>query len=690
MAMKKPESARSDKRVIWIGRLVFLWAAVIVAQLIRLQIIQYDEYRRIADRQQIHVLTEAPDRGSITDRTGHTLAVSERTRTAVINPQQVANPALFAEAVGDPLDLTPGQRAALAARIQQLQSIAAMRKAGQALSPEQKKESVNQLVLARHIRPEQEDRLKKLPFRGLEVLRDTRRLYPNRTLAAHVVGTMGYEGEARMLTGVAGIERKLDADLRGTPGILRALTDARQDRYITLPLKAGVPGANIVLTIDQVMQDAAEQALAAAVEKHHGKSGFLVAMDPRNGEVLALAVVPGFDPSVEKPSADEIEARRNLIVSVPLEPGSVMKMITVAAGLDAGRVTAGDIIYCEAGAWSYGGRQTIHDLHKYGSLTVADVLRLSSNIGAAKIADRIGQKLMYDYMTRFGIGQPTGIESPGESPGLFKPMGKWWTYSHHYMAFGHEVAMTPIQLARAVAVIANGGKLVTPTLVLRKEYVDPATGERRVQEPERPAPRQVLKSETAVLVQRLMYDVVETGTGKPAQVAGYTAGGKTGTAELIDPRTGQYLKHRNAASFIGFAPVNDPRIVVAATVYDTSQKGGPAAGPVFSEVTRAALRVMNVPQDKIPARALAEAKPPEAAAGPAPAPPTAPVPDGRNLVGPRTPDFRGKTIPDVVRESASLGLEVRIIGEGRARRQQPGAGAILPAGSPVRVEFARE
>jgi cell division protein FtsI (penicillin-binding protein 3) len=259
------------------------------------------------------------------------------------------------------------------------------------------------------------------------------------------------------------------------------------------------------------------------------------------------------------------------------------------------------------------------------------------------------------------------------------------------MAFGHEASLTPIQLARAVAVIANGGKLVEPTLILERESVDPETGQKAVIHPRRTEPRQVIKPETAFTVRQLMQRVVEEGTGVQARIPNYTAGGKTGTAELVDAVTHQYLKNKNAASFVGFAPVANPRIVVVATVYGTHQKGGPAAGPVFSAVARTALIVMQVPPDKlgrIPV--LARHKPAEEPALLAGLrEEAAPVDDGRNLVGPRVPNFRGMSIPAVLKESSTLGVEVEIIGQGRARAQRPAPGAILPDGRRIRVEFAR-
>lgn len=693
--MRKPKDVRSDARVLWIGRIVLAWAFLIALQLVRLQILKHEEFARQAEGQQVHQIVLEPDRGEILDRNGHPLAISVRTKSAAINPQRVENAAFFAEAVGGILELNARETSDLATRISYLQSIKTQRNAGA-------KESLNQLVLKRHITDEQCDRLKRLPFRAIEILPDSRRHYPNDTLAAQVIGAMGQMKDDRQRTvrGVVGIERRFESDLRGQPTLVKALTDSQQDRYYSWVTRRGTPGANLRLTIHQVIQEEAETQLEIAVRKNRAKRGFLVAMDPHTGEILAMANYPSFDPNNEKPSPEDLANRVNQNISLPLEPGSVMKMITITTGLDTGKVTPQTMIYCENGAWPRPNRKPIHDLHRYGTMSVAEVLIKSSNIGAGKVAVICGRETMFDYLQRFGMGEKTDLGLPGESRGIFWPIKYWNSSTHEYIAFGHNISATPLQLARAVSVIANGGKLVTPTVILEKEIVDSETGRSVMVRPERPAPRQVIQPETAHTVRLLMEQVIEEGTGKLAKVPGYMAGGKTGTAELIDPATKQYLKNHNASSFIGFAPVVNPRIVVVATVYDTSEKGGPAAGPMFSSVVRTALRVMNVPQDK--SENIARAAPLEPNVEekrlepikPAPAQPfIGPQPlsaQDRNLVGPRVPDFKGKTVATVMRESAGQGLPVEIVGRGTARIQKPPAGSVLPAGERVLVEFARE
>jgi len=694
--MHPPHDEHSDARAIWIGRAAFVWAGLIVLQLIYLQVVKHADYAKRADSQQLHEYVEQAQRGDIVDRNGHALAISVRTQTAVVNPQKIPSAEFFAGSVQEALGLTVAERRELTDQMVYLQRIKAKKELNEKLTSAEAHESLNQMVLKRHITDEQRDRLKRLPFKSLEFIDDSRRYYPNETVAAHVVGTLGIVGDD--LEGVVGVEKKFDTELRGKPKLLKALTDSQQNRYVTWIKQKGEPGVNLHLTIHQVIQEEAETQLELAVKKNGGKRGFLVAMDPQTGEILALANYPSFDPSIEKPTKEEAETRVNQAVNLALEPGSVMKMITITTGLDTGKVTPETPVFCENGSWPRPNRKPIRDLHPYGGLDVAHVLIKSSNIGAAKVAVIIGRETLYNYLQRFGMGQRTDLGLPGESRGIFWPIDKWNQSTHEYIAFGHNISATPVQLARAVCVIANGGKLVSPTILLSKEYVDPESGRKTVLHVDRPAPRQVIKPETAHTVRLLMQQVVEEGTGTLAKIPGYTAGGKTGTAELIDPVTHQYLKNRNAASFMGFAPVVNPRIVIIATVYDTPQKGGPAAGPMFSAVARAALRVLNVPQDKFDAiaqkaadEAVVEEKklPPLKAPPPQKAEPGPEPPPSRFLVGPKVPDFRGKSVPVVLKESAGAGVPVEIMGRGFARLQKPPAGAVLPPGERVLVEFAR-
>ncbi len=446
-----------------------------------------------------------------------------------------------------------------------------------------------------------------------------------------------------------------------------------------------------------------------------------VYINPQTGEVLALANYPTFDPRHEQPTPEEAEARhKNIAVQIPCEPGSVMKMITVTMGIDSGRFTPSSGIFCENGSFARPGRRAIHDLHRMGNMDVAGILIKSSNIGVAKISIASGPKTLYDYLKRFGIGEKTGIELPAESRGLLrhlecrdsKDRWCWSPASHEYIAFGHEVGATAIQLARAVSVIANGGLLVNPHIVLKKSR---PTDDGHVQNVpiEFKSPIRVIRPETAFTIRRIMESVVEEGTGRRAAVPGYSSGGKTGSAEIFENGAWQ---NRHNSSFIGFAPVTNPRVVVVVTLNRTPKQGGIAAAPIFSKVTETALRVLQVPKDRpesdiqpkpltpaetdeLPENRVAKAealkkekekekeelekKKLQAADQEPEAKPFSPL-----LVGPKVPDFRGMPVVAVLRQSATLGLPVEIVGRGKARVQKPAPGTILSNGERIQVEFS--
>jgi cell division protein FtsI (penicillin-binding protein 3) len=694
--MREPIELSAERRVLWIGRLALVWALLIAGQLVRLQVVKHGDYEAAARSQHHRAYLTIPDRGEILDRTGHPLAVSVRTNSAVINPQLVKSPVFFAGIVAPILGLDPGE---VAARIEEMQRRPDVHNSGR-----------NYYELKRHLTAAEVNSLRKLPFPFIEIHRDARREYPNGPTGAHVIGSVD-----RFSTGNYGVELKLDKELRGAKGRMRALTDSLSGKYFSWFERPTTQGADIVLTLDSVIQHEAEKWLAEGVRDSGAEYGSVVVMDPENGEILALANYPAFDPGEEIPAQGAakdaaLARRRNYAIWAPFEPGSVMKMITVTMGIDTGRFTPDSVIFCENGAFPRPGRRPIRDLGRYGALPLSMVLVKSSNIGVTKVSLAVGPDTMWNYLGKFGLGQRTGLELPGESRGLFKPRycldkdGKpqkqidetrcWGPNTHEYVSFGHEIGATAVQLARATAVIANGGKLVFPRLVLSKER--PLGNGRTepvpvlVREPER-----VIKAESAFTVRKIMQQVVEEGTGRRARLDGYSSGGKTGSAEVWDGR----VKRRdlNNASFIGFAPVANPRVAVVVTLGRTPRQGGAAAAPIFKKVTEAALRVLQVPKDE-PESVSLPVELAEAAAPPPPEP-VEPEPEeepaaeeslllaGGLIEGPRVPDFRGKPVVAVMKESTRAGLPVRIVGRGLARTQSPPPGAILPAGQEIHVEF---
>jgi cell division protein FtsI (penicillin-binding protein 3) len=691
--MRFPVEKLSERRLRIVAGVVLLWAIAISARFYEFQVAKHKELKAAAEAQQQHTFQIPVLRGEISDRTGQLFAISIPTESVVVNPMKVKSPEFFAGQVATTLGLNAQE---VCTRLEELQA--------------RKGKGRGFLLLKRHISQQEVTDLKRLPFNAIEIVRDARREYPNNRVGAHVVGSIDAEGD-----GNSGLEQKLNADLKGRPGKMRVLTDSLQDPYITWISDPGEQGANVTLTIQNVIQHVAERSLEEGVQSAYAEHGSVVVMDPANGEILALANYPNFDPAVEKPTPEEFAKRLNIAVQAPCEPGSVMKMITVSMGIESGKFKPETPIFCENGHFARPGRKPIHDVHPNGTLDVAGVLIKSSNIGVAKISIASGPELLYSYLKKFGIGDKTHVELPGETGGILWPLecgGKnskgertpcWSSSSHEYIAFGHEVGATALQLARAVSVIANGGMLVSPHVVLKKERPR-ADGSVEQLSLNLAPPTRALEAQTAMTMRRIMQRVVLEGTGRRAKVPGYTVGGKTGSAQIFIP--GKGWVSRTNSSFVGFAPVNNPRIVVVVTLNNTPQQGGIASAPVFAKIAETALRVLQVPKDDpdndihglppLPKEVNEEPeeqpnrladKKPEQKPQPSPEPDS---PHGPLLVaGPRVPDFRGKPMVAVMRESAALGLPVEIVGTGVARDQSPPPGGILPVGGRIHIQFAR-
>ncbi len=657
------------RRVRWLARFAFLWALLIVVRLVQLQIVRHAEFHRLATNQQEHLEKVQPPRGAILDRNGERLAMSLPVDSVFLNPLQIPDPALASEILAKILDLD------------QHKLLADIREAVE--------NHRGFIWVKRRIDPEESERLRGLKLDWIGFDSESRRFYPYKSLAAHVVGSVDTDEK-----GLEGVERRLNGDLTGRVGLVRVSADVQQHDFDSeLASAPAEPGRDIHLTIDSRIQYVAERELKASMIKHHCYTGSLVAMNPNTGEILALASYPSFDPNEPVHKGDDRTVRFNNAVSVPFEPGSVFKVVTLTAALETTKLKPETVINCGGGVLHIFGR-TIHDHEAYSSLSMADVLAHSSNIGAIHIGLTVGRDNMYDYVRRFGFGVKPGLPLPGESPGLVWPAKRWQPSSLASVSMGHEVMVTTVQLARACSVIANGGYLVKPTLVAAAPQV---------------APRRVIRPETAITMRRLMEGVVLYGTGRFARLAGYSAAGKTGTAQIVDLKTHHYTHFYNS-SFMGFAPVVNPAIVVVVTGNGSSGNAGfgaEVAAPVFKAVTEAALRYLDVPKDlpdvvpspdnKVDTNDLAIADlgsdrlpldPPDEGDQRETLLPASEVPS--NFVsGPKAPNFVGMTMKEVVEESSADGIDVEFLGHGIAREQVPPAGTMLPAGERVKVQFAR-
>lgn len=671
-----------ETRLKWLAWIVVAWGAAIFLKLVSLQVLHHREYVNLARARQELVVEIPGPRGTLFDRDGQVLAMSAPTESVYINPLKVPDLSLAAQILSAELHL---DRADLYATMQQAY------------------QNHRGFLWIKHRIPwDESQHLKNLNLDWIFLQHESQRHYPNGTLAAHLLGGVDFEEK-----GNAGVERALEADLKGVPGRMRLLTDVKRrgiDSQLATEPRAGTP---ITLTIDAHLQFVAERELAAAVESHGAVSGSVVVMNPYTGDILALASYPTYDPNLP-PQPGHISDRANHAVSIPFEPGSVFKVVTLSAALETTSLRPESPIDCHGGVYKVPGH-TFHDSHLgLGVIPMETVLAKSSNIGAIQIGLRVGQEHMYDYVRRFGFGQKTGVPLPGESGGRLRKLERWGSLSLPSISMGQEVSVTTIQLAQAGSVVANGGLLVRPRLVLKK-------GD-RVQPPSQPV--RVLKPETAITMRQMMEGVVLHGTGTGARLAGYTVGGKTGSAQIYDFAAHHYT-HSYNGSFVGFAPLTNPTIVCVVTVngtHGTAGFGGAVAAPVFKVVAGEALRVLDVPKD-LPDDGLqvASAATPDvsdladadvtasgniledgdddaqqtADAHPVPVGPPVPAalapPDNR----PRVPNFSGMSMRAVLAEAAAKGIAVVPAGSGIARGQTPAAGAILHEGERIRVQFAR-
>ncbi|MBM3724691.1 MAG: PASTA domain-containing protein [Acidobacteria bacterium] len=664
----------TQNRVRWIARVSLLGFALIFGRLIQLQILDHADLLQQARTQQVKTVEVQAPRGTIFDRNGRPLAMSVPVDTVIVNPQRIPDRGVAAEILAKILGLDQDE---LTRRVE------TAFKAGRGY-----------LVVKKHVNPEEANRLKHLNLEWVEFRPGARRYYPNGSLAAHVVGSVNHEQE-----GDAGLEQGLNDELQGHTGVVRMTTDVRRRGFNTEIDSAMMSGQDVRLTIDRRIQHVAERSLAKAVIDHNCKTGSLVVMNPHTGELLAVANYPTFDPNLPVQGPDDMAGRRNLAVVAPFEPGSVFKVFTIAAALETTNLTPDTVINCGRGVINLFGR-IIHDHDPYSALSMADVLAKSSNIGAIQVGLRVGEQRLHEYVKRFGFGDQTGLPLPAESSGRVFRLSRWTKSSIGSVAMGHEVLSTTVQLAQGAAVVANGGLLVRPRITV----AGPAAGAIRnvALVEDKGQPVRAIKPETAITMRQLMEGVVLRGTGRAARLDGYSSAGKTGSAQIYDEETKHYT-HKYNASFMGFAPVANPALVVVVTLNGASKYGGAVAAPVFREVAGAALRILDVPRD-LPDQLTPAAEPEQPAndvaiaelgrpmltepIGPKPAPP-APDPNAPVLIGPRVPDFSGKTMRAVLEESVALGLKVRFSGKGVARAQDPAAGTVIAAGEPVRVQFAR-
>jgi cell division protein FtsI/penicillin-binding protein 2 len=436
--------------------------------------------------------------------------------------------------------------------------------------------------IARKTTPEQSSAIKRLNIKGLGFLRETKRSYPNTYLASQIIGFAGIDN-----LGLEGIELSLDKYLRGDPGWAVFLRDARQKKLdIWEKMVQPKDGDDVVLTIDQVVQYIAERELEKAFQKYHAMGASIIVMDPHSGRILAMANRPTYDLNKHKDVSKD--QTRNRSICDLFEPGSVFKIVTASAALEEKRVTEEDKFFCENGSYKV-GNHILHDHTSHGWLTFREVIEVSSNIGTTKVAQLLGPDTVYKYIKLFGFGAKLGIDLPGEISGMTKEPRYWSKTSIGSIPIGQEVGVTALQLASAMSVIANGGELMKPYVIKEVRTKDGDIVEKN----EPVVIRRVISEDTAARMTKMLTGVVEEGTGKLAQIEGFTSAGKTGTAQKLEPN-GTYSHNKFFASFVGFAPAEDPLVTIVVSIDEPHPYyfGGVVAAPVFRNVAADAIRYL--------------------------------------------------------------------------------------------------
>src|SRR6266700_2488554 len=709
---KSIPSARS--RMLVLAAFLAVWFIAICVRLVWLQVVDYGDFTQRAARQQQRSVDVSSMRGNIYDRKGNELAMTISVDSVFAVPSEVPDIHSAAQVLGRVLKADSTE-------------IENRMRASRAFA-----------WVARKLDGPTSSRVRSLNLKGIYFQKEAKRFYPKRDLAAQVLGYVGLDDE-----GLGGVEREFDAKLKGKPGKMLITMDNKR-RWLGRVEKNPDPGENVVLTIDEKIQYIAERELEKAMQDTQAEAGTVIVEDPHSGEVLALASRPTFDPNTFNMASPL--ALKNRAVSDVYEPGSTFKIVTLAAALEEKITTPEEVVDCQMGSIVLNGLK-IHDHKAYGALTVTQVLENSSDVGAIKIALRLGEERFDRYIRLFGFGAQTKIELPGETRGLTKPVSRWSKVSIGAISMGQEIGVSPVQLASLVSTIANDGVYVPPRILAGTTpprstpqliAFHPAIG------------RRVISTMTAAQMKRMMEGVVLHCTGPKAILDGYSSAGKTGTAQKTDPATGRYSKSHYVASFGGFAPVNNPAVTVL-VVLDSPvgpHEGGQVSAPVFSRVTQQVLTYLNVRHDvelQDPKRMLLRAKAkdtdlaegsPEYIAGQAEPPMDTPVPTSTSDVpadtrttrvatakppvpvaasivataplpaattpapsrgtvvldvggGVIVPDFHGKPLRSALEEAESAGIELEVSGSGIGQTQSPLAGARIPPGGHVSVVFGR-
>ncbi|MFC2074690.1 penicillin-binding protein [Bdellovibrionota bacterium] len=626
---------------------------VILGRSVQLQVFPNKRLDELTKRQYIKTIRLVPKRGVVTDRNGDELAISLDAGSIYAHPHLIKNKHSAAKKIANLTGLSY-QRV--------LKKIS---------------DKTKRFVWIKRLAPiEQTEKLSKRKIKGIGIIKEAKRFYPNGQLAAHLLGFVGTDGN-----GLEGVELAFDQYLTGPPTFLRLSQDALgrpisiDERYF----KAPPQGHTVELTIDKNLQYQLEKVLLETVKENEAEGGMGIMMAPFSGEILAMVSTPGYDPN--KFNSVPPSRRRNRVITDVFEPGSIFKVFVAAAALETGVTTTETKVFCE------NGKYQVDDIvigeaigHKYEWLTIPEVIKYSSNIGSVKIAEMLGRDRLFDAVRDFGFGQKSGIDLPGETRGIVQPRDQWSNVATSTISFGQGIGISVIQIARALSAIANGGSLVRPFIVRR--VIDKSGNIVEEQLPQ--VGRRVISDKTAKKIKEMMISVTESGgTGELAAIPGFVVAGKTGTAQKPDPESGGYYEDRYISAFVGFVPANKPRFVLTVLIDDPRKQhyGGQVSAPAFRQISERALRVLKIPPAGTTIRrAIAD---------------TSPTWEGRKLpafkltkksVG-LMPDLVGLTAREVFQVFGTFGIVVNVTGSGFVFKQSPPPGAEFKLSKGVRVEL---
>src|SRR6266849_3370577 len=554
-------------RLYALSGLLCLWLLTICLRLIYLQIFCYGDFERRAQHQQQRSFDLSAKRGVIYDRAGRELAMSIQVDSAFVVPSEAPD---LANTISLIARITKDDPRVVLADCRAHKTFC---------------------WVARKADAEVIERIRALNLQGIHYQKEAKRFYPKRELAAQILGYVGTDDQ-----GLSGLEREFNQQLQGTPGKLMISVDARK-RWFASVEKEPESGNSVVLTIDQNIQYIAERELERGMKETQAIAGTVIVENPHTGEILALTNRPTFNPNIRKEIKND--ALKDRAVSDVYEPGSTFKMVTISAGLEEKITRPDEMFDCQMGSIVINGMR-IRDSRPHGMLSVADIIAESSDVGAIKVALRLGDERFYKYIRAFGFGQQTGIELPGETRGLTKPVERWSKVSIGAISMGQEIGISPLQLVSLISTIANDGVHVPPRIVagtLSPKTVPQNTPQTIAFQPAEGT--RVVSSLTAAEMRQMLQGVVLHGTGRKAILEGYSSAGKTGTAQKVDPATGLYSKTKYVASFAGFAPINDPQVAVV-VILDSAvglHQGGQVSAPVFQRIMQQVLEYQHVPHD---------------------------------------------------------------------------------------------